>query len=1453
MRKFICVLLAVFLFSAAAIEYLISHRNALIADALPYAENLAAQTLGTNVTIGSAALDEFSLSKFKDSQLIVKNIVVFDKKSSPVANIDTARITFKLLTLADNPAAAVSHIDISGANLFIQKRDDNSWNFNDIKPKSSGESSFSATISVDNAALDASFDGKNISAENIQIDADCSDMSNISAKISADSLGSHVDAAGTYSADKQILNARIDSADLMKFLPFLPENTLPENLAINSGTVSNIYVNALRNFDVLSFSGSADFAGGSVTLEDTEIKNITGAAKFTDAEIILTASAAANDQFVSASGSIRVDTDSPFFDIRANSQNFTPAAFFPNLGIAGSAAFDAHLVGTAQNPRVNANVSSKYLAYENISAENVSANLRYANNAVFLSNIRADSFGGAVAGEAEIHAQSLAFNAHLKADGASIPALKNFASLNYDVDGFINADVAISGNAGDLSTLKVFGEFSSPNLTYQNFPLAAKSSFYYGDNSVTLDYLNLTIPDRGKINLEGKIENFNRLDLDFYGAHANLALIKNFINLDIGGLSDFRGGIHGNIDNPNLNISLSAVAAPRGNFPGVIFGQEYDSLTLAASGSADSVNVEDFQLEKDGKLKWTVIDGVVSLTGDKNINLRLDTIGARIEDIVAVVAPDQELTGNVDNTIRITGTLDKPNIVGYMEFSYGAYRGFLVNSMRGDYFLDGNSLRLQDFVITSPMVDMVLNGTIDVKTYDMDFVVLGNDINLRRFQSKFPSDYPVEGHGTFEGLIGGNLDAPIFDGKLTGGKMNFNGVELQNIIGHVTMNGAEIALEDFKFNQRDGSYNMQLTMNTATKLISGRANVRNVDIPELAALVNQKTKMLTGKVNSEIVIGGTMDNPAVKASGNIISGALAGYDLHDVAVDINLVDRVAYVQRFEGRQGDKGKFNVSGTAGLYGPIDLTATASDIELAMLGAIGGVEDVTGSGNLDAKITGTLNNPSGEIKMTAQGGIKGSNFDLLRANISLSDWIFNVRELIVERAIGANTYRASATGTVPIQALYIDSGERVAPSDQLNLRVSLDEADLSLLPMLSDYVAWGAGNMSGGLNITGTASAPAVNGNITLSDGTVKIKGMTSLIEHIDIATRFSGNNFKIENFTGNIGAGTFDIDGGFDFANYAISNYNFDLNATNLDVKSAVFNGLVNGDFNLSEVKWRNGSLPKISGVLDFDKCMFSIPTLPESEEALPEILLDVTVNLGEKVHFYSSRLYNMFLTGNVKFERSTTHPKTSGVINVKRGGTVTYIQTTFNIREGEAHFNQIESFMPTIHFNADATVASTKVYLTYNGVFGESKLRLSSSPEMSETEIAQLLTLRDAYGNSTNNMTATDILAIGLQMSILGDIEDTVRRTLGIDRFMLQSGSGSAFEHREQDDGKPNEEFNISIGKYVSDKVMVRYTQGLNGGKIKRYGLQYDMNDNLGLTIEREGNEYIFAVEARYKF
>ena len=536
---------------------------------------------------------------------------------------------------------------------------------------------------------------------------------------------------------------------------------------------------------------------------------------------------------------------------------------------------------------------------------------------------------------------------------------------------------------------------------------------------------------------------------------------------------------------------------------------------------------------------------------------------------------------------------------------------------------------------------------------------------------------------------------------------------------------------------------------------------------------------------------------------------------------------------------------------------MNLVAKDLELGLFSKAAGYDvEMVGTSNIVAKLSGTVDNPFGEVLLTATGGIKGSTFDLLHGHFLLKDWRVNVEELTVQRELAGKMYGATATGFVPLRALTAKTKEALPDNEQLNLTVSLDNADLSLLPVLSKQIKWGIGELKGAVKITGTAAHPQVNGKIALNDGSIKVKGMNSLIEHINISTLFKGERFDIENFSGNIGGGTFALTGGFSFPGLGFTDYSFDFAAVDLDIDSDVFDGILNANFSFSEEQFLHWVLPKLSGQINIDKCRFSIPDIPDSDDPLPNILIDVSLNLSEKVHFYRSHLYDMYFKGNAHFGGSTAHPKTSGVITVKRGGTLTYLESVFNIREGEAHFNQIDSFMPTVHLAADTKIANTKIFLNVNGQPNNMDFKLTSSPEMTQEEIIKLLTLREAYSKGGEvNLTAADALAIGLQMTVIGEIEDALKRTLGIDQFTVSRGSGSMFERHNpgENDNSYEKDYNVTVGKYIGDKFMVRYTRGFGSHHVNRYGIQYDFNDNFGLTVEKEGKDYIFSIEARYKF
>ncbi len=1323
--------------------------------------------------------------------------------------------------------------------MNIKKRDDESWNVQDIKIKSEGESNFGALITVDDSDLNAQFDNNKITVENISGSADCANMDAIDTKVTAKVFDSNIEANGFLSVDNQTIHANIDKFDVENVLPFLPE--LP--VEIEGGTVSNAKVHVNRadnNFDLL---GSADVIDGAVLVEDTQIENITGSTTFSKSEVCFNASATANGQSANASGVVHIDTDEPVFDIHADSESFAPSAIIENIGIDGAAKVIAHMTGTVKNPTVDAEIISDYIAYDNLSARNLKTNLRYGNDIIKLTNLSAETFGGYVEGDAEIQTADLSYNAHVKAFEL------NLNSIPYEIPayGYISGDVIVTGTGSDTNKLKVFGSATADNVNYNGFGInKAVSSFYLDGNNLKIDNLKAELPSSGKIGAEGTLID-NNLDLKFYGAHVDMATAKVFDNsLDMSGLTDFVGEIHGDTNNPQIILNLSAISDERDkHFTGKLFKQPFDSIKLSAAGNFDGVNVDKFELEKAGQITWTVKRGVVGFTGDKNIDVELETAKARVEDIVALVAPDEPLTGNINNSVKITGTLNNPNVAGIVDFKYGSYHGILISGMHGEYFVDDDKIRLQDFEITSPMADMILNGTIDRKTQELNFVAQGNDLSLKRIENKFP--YPVSGHGKFEGLITGTMDNPIFNGNLNAESLNFNGVNISDVQGHIMMNGNNIVIDDFEFNQGEGNYKLFLAGNTATKNLNGNIDVENVDIPELFLLAGNEAKYPSLKVVVKD------ENLAI---GDISQGAIVGYNLHDVNIELNYLNNILYVNKLEGKQGDIGEFNLSGTGGLNNiPLNLNLKSRSLALGIFSKLAGLDmEVTGAANLDAKVGGTVLNPEVDANLMAQGTAGGATFDSITSHVTFKDWICDIKDFTILRLIGGQAVSANMSGKIPVVAFYLDPGDNIKPEEQLDLTVSLDGADLSLLPVLNKNISWAIGETEGKLKITGTAKNPQVNGAIGVNDGTIKFKHVDSMIENINIAMLFKGNRFDIENFVGNVGEGTINLSGGFNYANLNFSNYDFNLTANDLDIKSNVFTGPINAEFTVNEGKTPRGrTLPKIAGHLDLDNCTIGFPSIPESDEPLPDMLLDISINLGERVHLYSSRLFDMFITGSANFEGSTLFPKPSGLITVRRGGTVTYLQTIFDVKEGEAHFNQMGSFFPNLKFLAETKLTRTTITLGVEGTLDNMKLNLTSNPSMTETEIMQALTFRDAYDRGDNNLGLADALSIGLQMSVIGEIEDTIKRNLGLDRFILTSGSGSAFDKHTREEEPSENEFNLSIGKYVTDKLMLRYTQGINGQKITRFGILYDINNNIGITAEHESGEYIFGIEARYDF
>ncbi len=1403
------------------------------------ASTAASDTLGVPVSVGSIKVNSLH-------DLEIHDLAIYDKQADCIATADTARVEFRLLSAYRDPSHAVKEVTLSGVAANLIQRDDGSWNVEDIETKNSGEGSFFGTVKIEDGGLNLAAMGKELYIGNVSGSLDFADYPVLKLDAKGSCLDTDVALSGTYRKERQIFNAEVSGADLNKILPLVPDGTIPDGIEILGGKVKTAKVSGQYMGSVLSFSGQAEYEDGAVKVKDTEVDDIHGFASFTDTEALIFADAEAAGQKAHVDGKVRYDTDSPYLDLNASSDSFDPAKVLKDIPYTGAAAVTAHITGPVKSPFVEGDVSVASGTAMDIPFQNARAHVVYEDNQVSVNGLSVGVFGGTASGEAYFSPSDLTYTAHLVGKDIDVQQAASFVPQLADITGRVSVDMGISGQGTEVSGIQTYGSAALQSGSYKSLPIESLSaSFFTRGKDVTIDYASLNLPHRTSLGIEGSIKNGNDLDLAFYGGHVDLSFISTLIpEADITGLGDFLGTVQGDMTDPQVNFKFTATN-------GTLFKQPYDSLKFNAGGSLDGVTIDEFSLVKDGKQRWYV-DGSVGLTGERRIDMRIDTVGARMEDIAALAFPDQPITGNVDNTIRITGTLDHPDAVGYIHFYYGSYRGILLSGMDGDYFMKDGVTRLQDFHIFSPMVDMDVNGTVD-RDMNLDLQASVHEINMERFASKFP--YPVSGKGTFSGKIGGNLASPQFDGTLDAPSITLNEQEIRDVHGIVNYRDGVVSVNQFGFHQGDGLYQAVLAIDTNTHDAKGTVKVTDGDVNALTAIANLKNDIVSGKITSDIEIGGTYDNPDITLNGILDSGQISGYDVHDVEVNLHLLDKIVYIDKLSGMQGTDGSFTASGSVGLDGPIAAKFSAQKLALGMFTKSAGIERaVHGTADIEAEFGGTTGNPSADVTIAANnGGFQGSTFDALNGRFKLTNGLVDVKDFAVKKTIEGKDYQATAKGIVPIKALFANSNDDLNDYERIKLDVNLDQADLSILPFVSDQVDWALGPTKGTLKFTGTLAHPLVNGTVSLTDGAVKLKPLATPVTEMNAQVVFNGDTMTVSDFSGKMGEGSYTGQGTLKLDGLTPSTYDFSLTADKLDIQSDFFKGPLSGSLHVVNADFFGKKMPKVSGEVDLANCMISVPTIPDSNGELPDLILDVDVNVGDKVHAYSSYLYDMYLTGKVHFGGTTHYPKTSGSVSVKRGGTVSYLKTAFNVREGTAYFNQVDSFLPSITFIADTRLTQAKVFLSITGPLDNMTFKLRSSPEMSQTEIIRMLTLRNAYKAGEANLDAGDLLIVGLQMSFLSEVEDVMRNVLWLDRFTIARGSGSAFDTHDEESNKDLDVYHVEMGKYITDKVMLKYTQQIGGDDTHRVGVQYDMNDRFGLSLEKEAQKFIVGLEARIRF
>ena len=169
-----------------------------------------------------------------------------------------------------------------------------------------------------------------------------------------------------------------------------------------------------------------------------------------------------------------------------------------------------------------------------------------------------------------------------------------------------------------------------------------------------------------------------------------------------------------------------------------------------------------------------------------------------------------------------------------------------------------------------------------------------------------------------------------------------------------------------------------------------------------------------------------------------------------------------------------------------------------------------------------------------------------------------------------------------------------------------------------------------------------------------------------------------------------------------------------------------------------------------------------------------------------------------------------------------------------------------TFLPNVNLESMARVSRYRIYMKVNGPVEKMDLVLASDPPLERNTIVRMLTLqRDTAGS--NEVTSDDmnnLMTVGIQMTVLGDVETWSKQNLGLDQFRIYTGkvrSGIGYESSKvgnQDlTNDERNQYNVLVSKYLNNNFMFGYTTSFDALDRSIFG-QYDISRHMNITYSR---------------
>ena len=1043
------------------------------------------------------------------------------------------------------------------------------------------------------------------------------------------------------------------------------------------------------------------------------------------------------------------------------------------------------------------------------------------------------------------------YNMKVKSDDFKLSdlkeGLKEYISLSqeFQAKGKSNLSFEVSGSE---EIFQVQGELLTEQGEIQGYDFShLKTEFNYNQDGFYFRNMKAEvgggiIEGTGRVNLKNELPEYN--------------LLFNLAQLDIE--SDFLKSFH--LDYLKRGL-LSGKVEIRG---------------IAAQGEKVNLSTE-AKIKNEAGVLSLKAEGVIA--ENNYLNLKVNTTGINLEELGEILN-FKEIKGLASFNGELSGPPDNLKIKGKIEAEKGQISELPFDYLEGKIDYQDNRLKLEELVFKNEGVAFKGKGNIDFseeKDIKTSFALKVEQADINYLAKLFNYDFPLSGLAQGEIIIEGIWPKINAHGEL--GLRDINLVSLKAESGNLIF-----VLEDNKIRVKSmvlNSGKTQLYTQGEISLEEGfpldlRVNFLNQDISSLLSnfIKSDLIGKLRGQATGSLEIKGNYASPDLYLSALIEDAQLEKVPLNSIEVKLDKIGSVVRINQLKLSQR-KGELVAGGWINLDEDnenLDIQLSAGNVDLSQLSNLFGIEDeIKGLVNFKAEVTGDIDLPNISFSAKVEKGkFQDFVFDNLTFEALYNQDVLEVKQFVLDK----EGHQIRGKGKIPYEFSFMGR-EKVTPSladIPIDFILTLENTDLSFISMFfKEDIKQLQGLTNAELKLSGTLNQPILNGSISLTDGEVELFQFPTKINDLNVFLQLEDNLVKIKDTNFQIDQYRIYTSGEFALKNLQPQDLNINIWTNKEEI---LYQDIFQAQADLKAKLTGLFVSPHIEGILTLSQAELNWKENNKDIPLNPSELLSKLINIKGDIDLELKILddfiaktndFNLKLVGGLKVQGALSAPKLNGVFEIKQGHII-FLYKKFRVSAGKVIFADSTGEDMILDIRAKTEIDDIDVFLNVSGIIAQPTITLSSSPALSESEIISLLMFNRNYAGLTEGELGIilkeeliNLIAQGLSIRFLNQIEDKVADSFGLDEFKIET----IFKKEQDSDlaffpGLALETLAFKVGKYFSENFYLTYSAPLFEMGIGELELEYKLENDLTLSTQigsvgLQDDEFELKFELQYEF